>query len=259
MDSLACRALTGAFPRAVRVNEKPPKHKPLQDVAREDSDSGEDFADAQVRRALGAAATAPYAARLAAAAGRNAAGAGAYAAASAAAGGRAPAAERGAAALRGMADHVARMRARREAVVEDARRTRAQVAAAASAAVDAQHDFGEAGQRYEFLQSLRSFVRDLCACLEHKVADVEALEAERLSAMKEMCAATRAQRGEVRASCRCTSPGLAARRRCAANSTNSVQATPQGQCPVHPSEWPASCQRLHEAALAPHTCKRAAC
>lgn len=113
--------------------------------------------------------------------------------------------ERGTAALHGIADHVARMRARREAVVEDAKRTRAQVAAAASAAVDAQRDFGEAGQRYEFLQSLRSFVRDLCACLEHKVADVEALEAERLSAMKEMCAATRAQRGEVLALSPCTS------------------------------------------------------
>lgn len=182
---------------AVRVHEKPPKHKPPPQLPREDSDSGEDFADAQVRRALGAAASAPYAARLAAATGRNAAGGAAYAAAAAAAGAGLSAVERGATALRSMAAHVAHMRARREAAVEEAKRTRAQVAAAAAAAVDAQRDFGEAGQRYEFLQSLRSFVRDLCACLEHKVADVEALEEERLAAMKEMCAATRAQRREV--------------------------------------------------------------
>ena len=182
---------------AVRVHEKPPKHKPLPDIQAEESDSGEDFADAQVRRALGATATAPHAARLAAAAGRNAAGGAAYAAAAAVSGTAVSAAARGAAALQGMADHVAHMRARRDAATEEAQRTRAQVAAAAAAAVDAQRDFGEASKRYEFLQSLRSYVRDLCACLEHKIADVEALEEERLSAMREMCEATRAQRTEV--------------------------------------------------------------
>lgn len=183
---------------AVRVNEKPPKHKPLEDLPQQDSDSGEDFADAQVRRALGAAASAPHAARIAAAAGRSAAGGAAYAAAAAVTGGHVSAVERGAAALRGMEEHVARMRARRDAVREQAKRTSGQVAAAAAAAVDAQGAFKVAGERYEFLQGLRSFIRDLCACLEHKVADVEALEEERLSAMKEMCAATRAQRREVR-------------------------------------------------------------
>eukprot|EP00892_Ulva_mutabilis_P011212 jgi/Ulvmu1/8463/UM043_0043.1 len=181
----------------VRVHDKPPKHKPLSDALHEDSDSGEDFADAQVRRALGGATNAPHAARLAAAAGRNAAGGAAYAAAAAVSGGAVSAATRGVAALQGMASHVARMRARRDAALEQARRTRAQVAASAAAAVDAQRDFGDASGRYEFLQSLRSYVRDLCACLEHKIADVEALEEERLSAMKEMCEATRAQREEV--------------------------------------------------------------
>lgn len=55
-----------------------------------------------------------------------------------------------------------------------------------------------AGARYSFLQEMRAYLRDLCACLEHKVADVEALEEARLEAMRERCEGGRAERDEVR-------------------------------------------------------------
>jgi hypothetical protein len=61
-----------------------------------------------------------------------------------------------------------------------------QVAASAASAVDADEKYREADDRYRFLQSLGAYTRDLCECLAHKIADVGALEEERLAAMLEL-------------------------------------------------------------------------
>lgn len=74
-----------------------------------------------------------------------------------------------------------------------------QVGASAADAVDADEKYREADDRYRFMQSLRAYIRDLCECLAHKIADVEVLEEERLAAMKELYADVRREREEVSA------------------------------------------------------------
>lgn len=63
--------------------------------------------------------------------------------------------------------------------------------------MDADEKYREADERYRFMQSLRAYTRDLCECLAHKIADVEALEEERLAAMQELYADVRREREEV--------------------------------------------------------------
>jgi hypothetical protein len=72
-----------------------------------------------------------------------------------------------------------------------------QVAASAANAVDADEKYREADDRYRFLQSLGAYTRDLCECLAHKIADVEALEEERLKAMQDLCEHIHSEREEV--------------------------------------------------------------
>jgi hypothetical protein len=72
-----------------------------------------------------------------------------------------------------------------------------QVAASAANAVDADEKYREADDRYRFLQSLGAYTRDLCECLAHKIADVEALEEERLAAMHDLYTDIRREREEV--------------------------------------------------------------
>lgn len=63
--------------------------------------------------------------------------------------------------------------------------------------MEADEKYREADERYRFLQSLRAYTRDLCECLNHKIADVEALEEERLAAMQELFEDVRREREEV--------------------------------------------------------------
>lgn len=72
--------------------------------------------------------------------------------------------------------------------------------------MDADEKYREADDRYRFMQSLRAYTRDLCECLTHKIADVEALEEERLAAMRELYADARRARDEVRRAFSCSYP-----------------------------------------------------
>jgi hypothetical protein len=72
-----------------------------------------------------------------------------------------------------------------------------QVAASAANAVDADEKYREADNRCCFLQSLGAYTRDLCERLVHKIADVEALEEERLDAMHEIRSNISTEREEV--------------------------------------------------------------
>ena len=107
--------------------------------------------------------------------------------------------ERGARALASIENLVGSMRERRKRDADTLKRTVAQRGAAAEAAATHDAAFHAAGERYAFLQQLRAYVRDLCACLQHKAADVAALEDAREEALRERGAAARAQRDEVRA------------------------------------------------------------
>ena len=159
-------------------------------AAAAESDSDDEFASAQVRRALGGSAG-THRARLEAAAARNARAA--PTAASAAAG----AAARGAAALGAVETHVSALRERRARDERALQKTRGQLAAAIDGAQGHEAAFAAAGRRYTYLQELRAYLRDLCACLEHKAAEVEALEEARREVLRERRAAGGAERDEV--------------------------------------------------------------
>lgn len=150
-----------------------------------DSDDGS-FAAAQIRRALGPTAPRPRPSAPSAIA------------ATAAAGGPGAVAANGAAALGSIDALVSSMRERKAREEQDLRKTRGQLAAVLDGTAGHESALAAAAERYEFLQKLRAYVRDLCACLAHKVADVEALEQERAEAMRAQCASVRKDRTEVR-------------------------------------------------------------
>ena len=108
-----------------------------------------------------------------------------------------PAAVRGADALAAVARLVSTLQDRRKRDAATLQRTRAQLNAKLAAAAAGDGAAAEAAERYKHLQEMRSFVRDLAACLAHKVAEVEALEEERSAAWTERAAALRSEHAEV--------------------------------------------------------------
>jgi hypothetical protein len=165
----------------------------------EASESDDDFAAAQVRRALGAAASS-HARRLEAAAVLNASGGNSVGLGSSSAGASGVAvggAARGAQALGAIETLVDSLRQQKAQEERMLHKVQGQLTAAIGAVGDLDRRLTEAGARYSFLQEVRAYLRDLCACLEHKAADVEALEEARLEAMREHCKGSHAERDEV--------------------------------------------------------------
>jgi hypothetical protein len=143
-----------------------------------DSDDG-DFAAAQIRRALGPSAPRTRPPSLSATA-------------------AAAVAANGMDELSSIEALVNAMRERKAREERGLRKTRRQLEAALVGAADHESALAAAAERYEFLQKLCAYVRDLCACLAHNFADVEALEQERTEAMRAHCESVRGDRTEVR-------------------------------------------------------------